>query len=47
MCDYQLPEKPLLHGVFLMISPITGLRCPEGSRKLRFPDYVTMPQDGG
>jgi len=29
------------------ISPITGPRCPEGSRKLRFPDYVTMPQDGG
>jgi len=21
--------------------------CPEGSRKLRFPDYVTMAQDGG
>jgi len=20
--------------------------CPEGSRKLRFPDYVTMAQDG-
>ena len=25
----------------------TGPRCPEGSRKLRFPDYVTMAQDGG
>jgi len=24
-----------------------GLRCPEGSRKLRFPDYMTMAQDGG
>jgi len=24
-----------------------GPRCPEGSRKLRFPDYVTMAQDGG
>jgi len=22
-------------------------RCPEGSRKLRFPDFVTMAQDGG
>ena len=21
--------------------------CPEGSRKLRFPDYVTTVQDGG
>ena len=29
------------------ISHITGPRCPEGSRKLRFPDYVKMAQDGG
>jgi len=29
------------------ISPITEPRCPEGSRKLRFPDYVAMAQDGG
>jgi len=29
------------------ISPITGPTCTEGSRKLRFPDYVTMAQDGG
>jgi len=29
------------------MSPITGPRYPEGSRKLRFPDYVTMTQDGG
>ena len=29
------------------ISPITGPRYQEGSRKLRFPDYVTMAQDGG
>ena len=28
-------------------SPITGPRCPEGSRKLRFPDYMTVAQDGG
>ena len=28
-------------------SPITGPRCPVGSRKLRFPDYVTMAQDVG
>ena len=27
-------------------SPITGPRCAEGSRKLRFPDYVTTAQDG-
>jgi len=24
-----------------------GPRCPEGSRKLRFPDYTTMAEDGG
>jgi len=29
------------------ISPIRGPRCPEGSRNLRFPDYVTIAQDGG
>jgi len=29
------------------ISPITEPRFPEGSRKLRFPDYVIMAQDGG
>ena len=29
------------------ISPIRGPRCPEGFRKLRFPDYVTMAQDSG
>jgi len=22
-------------------------RCPEGSRKLKFPDYITMAQNGG
>ena len=29
------------------ISPVTGPRYADGSRKLRFPDYVTMAQDGG
>jgi hypothetical protein len=29
------------------MSPITGPRSPEGSRKLRFPNYVTMAQDDG
>jgi len=28
------------------MSPVTGLKFPEGSRKLRFPDYVTTAQDG-
>jgi len=30
----------------LILSPITGPRYPDGSRKLRFPDYVTMAQKG-
>jgi len=29
------------------ISPITGQRGPNVSRKLRFPDCMTMAQDGG
>ena len=29
------------------ISPITGRRCPEGFRNLRFPDYVTKAQNSG
>jgi len=29
------------------ISPIIGPRCLQSSRKLRFPDYVTLAQDGG
>jgi len=27
--------------------PLQAPRCPEGSRKLRFPDYLTMAQNGG
>jgi len=27
--------------------PLQALRSPEGSRKLRFPDFVTTAQDGG
>jgi len=26
--------------------PLQGRRCPECSRKLRFPDFVTTAQDG-
>jgi len=29
------------------ISAITRPGCPERSRKIKFPDYVTMAQDGG
>jgi len=27
--------------------PLQAWTGPEGSRKLRFPDYMTMTQDGG
>jgi len=27
--------------------PLQAWRGPEGPRKLRFPDFVTMAQDGG
>jgi len=27
--------------------PLQAHKGPEGSRKLRFPDFVTMAQDGG
>ena len=30
-----------------VIGPFTGPRCPEGSRKLRFPDYMKMAQNVG
>ena len=29
------------------MSPITGPKFPEGCTRLRFPDYVTMAQNGG
>jgi hypothetical protein len=28
-------------------SPVTGLSGPEGSRKLKFPDFLKTAQDGG
>jgi len=27
--------------------PLQALSGPEGSRKLRFPDFITIAQDGG
>jgi len=37
----------LAEGIILLRTSITGPICPEGSRKLKYPDYVTMAQDGG
>ena len=33
--------------VLLAAVPLQALNGPEGSRKLRFPDFVTTAQDGG
>ena len=38
VCIQQLKGKPV---------PLQAWSDPEGSRKLRFPDFVTMTQDGG
>ena len=27
--------------------PLQAQKCPQGSRKLRFPDFMTTAQDGG
>jgi hypothetical protein len=27
--------------------PLQAWSCPEGSRKIRFPDFITTAQDGG
>ena len=27
--------------------PLQARRCPEGSKKLKFPDFMTTAQDGG
>ena len=40
-------KEEVLHRVKVKVSPITGSRCPQGSRKLTFPDYVTLAQNGG
>jgi hypothetical protein len=29
------------------VVPLQAWGCPEGSRKLRFPDFMTTAQDGG
>jgi len=36
-----------LQEMLLVLISVRGYKCSEGSRKLRFPDYMTMAQDGG
>jgi len=40
-------DNILIVGKERYISPVTGPTCPEGFKKLRFLEYVTMAQDGG
>jgi len=42
-----MKSRHVYHKGKRLISPVTGPRCPEISRKLRFPYYVRMAQDGG
>jgi len=49
MCGFVDPkiEVLCLHTVKGKSVPLQARKGPEGSRKLRFPDSVTMAQDGG
>ena len=41
---------PLLHAVYVRCGkavPLQAWSGPEGSRKLKFPDFMTTAQDGG
>jgi len=49
-CPHNILAFSVDHKIiinYIKIGPITGPRCPEDSRKLRFPDYVKMAQNGG
>ena len=43
----SIPDRPARSQSLYRLSYPTHPRCPEGSRKLRFPDYVTMARDVG
>jgi len=43
-CDYT---EPVLSGYKGKSVPLQAWRCPEGSRKLSFPDFATTAQNGG
>jgi len=42
--DDQIQDETGCNGKSV---PLQARRCPEGSRKLRFPDFMTTAQDGG
>jgi len=43
----SIPDHPAHSQSLYRLSYLTHWSCPEGSRKLRFPDFVTMADDGG
>ena len=43
----DLPLRPKVKGKKGKAVPLHAWSGPQGSRKLRFPDYMTMAQDGG
>jgi len=45
--SYVLRCHELLEVVKVTALPLQAWRGPEGSRKLRFPDFMTMTKDGG
>ena len=52
MCTALLPPgvNPIAVNKYITnckLVPLQAWSGPEGSRKLRFPDYVTTAQDGG
>jgi len=38
---------PLFPTAYVKAVPLQTWRGPEGSRKLRFPDFMTLAQEGG
>jgi len=42
-----LATAHIIQKVKVKAVPLQAWNVPEGSRKLRFPDYVTTAQDGG
>jgi len=51
--NYGLHKRRQVEAILYLLwgkskaAPLQARRGPEGSRKLRFPDFVTTAQDGG
>jgi hypothetical protein len=47
MCRLKYFKVQIIGYIKDKAAPLQAWTGPKGSRKLRFPDYVTMAQDGG